>query len=1609
MAVTAACTAGVWLYIRIIIGAALPLYPSLALLIASLLLVIAPGGRRAPGGRARLWLPAVVAILGVSAWASWNARSSPDRFEGSWNAQESRSIGSTLIAAGEKVHALETLSTDIGEKASTFVLREQHGEGQDSLAFRLKTFAEFERLANEAGKSRVLPAGMEIGLQLFGGRGERIAWAGWPQMLSPIDEMFLKSGKHVVYSRQVSLYRVLTDCVPVKRENGEHAATIVVEIPLEANYKVNNKFIKGTSLADDINPGLAAAVVFDYYPASESAALGKRPGRPAAVPEAAESLGAGERFPSYMQPLSNIGGDKSTGLSRRAVVRNSLGNPLLDVSVRGFPFRHFLERRQAPFSLAAKLCVLAAFLFLFIAAFVGLPVRTGSGTTAAKAVMFVVFIIIFRASLLSFQTVTPASRLKIFDPVIFATPAVWGLMRSAGDLLITALAFIIALYGVLKIMRGAAGEGRGEGPGARSWMFLPKGALISLVLLAFFELSDRFVSTVVINANLRLIGQTVNFFQSQVIVLHLGIFLMMVGISLSAIALIWGVLRLRGRGDVGRACVVAAVLAVAASVFVWGWVFGAMSLLLLMFVFFAPRFIQREDLVSIVIAAFYLVVIISGVSYMYLSSEYQALRKTFVQEKAAELSNPADNWRAFIIEDVLDDLAKDPMLLTALRQFGRKDIQNLGFDLWAESPLSLLGYSSALYVFDKSDSVVSRFAVDMPFRADFSASGERTDTPSGQSRAVLNMTKNTARGEVRFYRGIVLIEEFIPEPGDQVRQYTLGKVVIDVPYFFENLSWAALTGPRTPEILRNVQEGGVEPRIEEPEALVLARLKGSLVLESSSDELPVGISLPAEKIQRAKGLRWPLLSLPGGACRFMISDTDEPGITLLAGFKTPGLLRHGLRWSTLLSLHMLFSLCIIVLIVMLKQIPLFKRVMPTLTQVRRLEFQQKLLASFFATALIPAIILGLFSVHMIKNRFVEENRDEALSKAFSAKKTLFNMLNEELKIISSNIDPDTLAVGEDEVRFAAGESGLLVVSSTGGDAALHPQDELFLRRDDGDAYIGVFGKPFVVERSGYPAEKYFYYGRKLTSDLLGEVADQVGADINIYYRGQLVASSREGLLASGLVNALMNVNAFEKVSLLGVDHALTTEQAGRYDYQVAYLRLRVTDTAEDAALSLPLLFQAESYLVEVRRASAVVFGIFALLFAATIGLGLVLARGIFEPLKYLLEGTKRIARGELTYKLPLKRRDEIGIVIEAFNEMTEKLAGSQTALEERKRYLEAILANVGTGVISTDSDDRIATVNDAAERILGVAARGVIGSLPERLVADGVAPEFFSALQESSRSREPFLSSELSITMDGRRRTIKYMHTKLALDERYLGTVFVFEDLTELIDSKKLSAWLEMSRQIAHEIKNPLTPIKLSTQFMQKAYDERSPDFEKIFKESSDTIIHQVDVLKRIAGEFSSFGRMQQLDMKPHPLAPLVEAIIMPYQQNASGVAVSLDLSSREMVVMADAEAFRKICTNLIENALEAMPDGGSLSIAGDEVRQDGVRFLRLSFLDSGPGLSEAASEKLFEPYFSTKTTGTGLGLAICRSLSREMGGDVTVENRTGHTGADATLLLPLA
>jgi PAS domain S-box-containing protein len=1619
----------------------------------------------------RLTLVLSAMVLGVLAFTLLRVWPSDDlATRRSWWRDSSRRIAAALRAVGDEVAELENVSSGLGSRVRALLAGSSTGALQ---ADATGAFALLDSMAQAVSASRALPPGTAIGLQLFTPDGARVAWAGWPQATAAIERVFLASGEEFFYTRSVSLYQILSHVVPCRNANGDVVATLLVDMPLEVDYRVNNRFLKSASLADNLPEIAAARVTFHYFPPAgnlpqrlermreqQAAARDVRALRLAAArarrPAPVDSRSAGAdtllttaftwrdsllsygEFPGNVEPEGEVSGDGALGLVGRAVVRSRFGNPLLNVEAAGEPLEHFRSVRARARAVWGTACALLALFALFVGLMQWIPSigardRAAPWRRVARAGVFAAFMVALRCALLAFGPSTTRSVSRLFDPSVFATPALGGLMRSTFDLALTAIFFVVFVYGLVRVFRAKGGVETAPATPRRAeaWRLVLAGLIVWVAGLGALALIRRLTETVVVNSNPRLLGETMALTDVTVLCLHVSVFLMVSGLLLAAAFVAWGALRALGRVRPLAPCLIALAATLVLGLIEGSWLPVLLLLPLLWFVVYAPRIVQREDLVSVGIASFALVAIASGVAYAYLSREYDELRKGFVLEKSKEVSNPADNWKVVILEDVLGDFAERHEIRHAVRRPGVSDAGRLAFDLWADSPLSLLGYSCAIHVLNAQDSVVSQFSVDMPYRARIAEGGERTDTPEGDRWAVLDLTRSTPQGVVRFYRGVVNIDDSGALEDTTHVMPLLGRVIVDLPFFFESLELAARTGPRTPEVLRNVQQGGVAPRIEEPEALLLARVDDEgRVTESSSEQLRVGEHVPPGTIAAALANEWPLLRSAARAYRVVALAPPETGSKLLAGFVVPSPARHLLRWSTLLSLYMFYALVLLIVLVLLGAVPRVKNVLPTLTPGRRVGLQQKLLASFLVVALVPALLLGVFSVDFIKQRFVEENREEASYKAHSARKALINLLHGELQFFLGRADLATvLSARGADVRSLGGGRVAVLFSEAGGDSTgaagliahgvgTASTEDLVVTTIDGAPHLGVFSAPVTLSSRAGAGVYTVYYARAIDADLLAEVAEQVGADVNVYADGDLVASSREGLLAGGFISSAMSAPAYVEVSLLGSDRSLATERAGSYEFQVAYLPLDrwIPDSGSGAwspastraAIAVPLLFRPESYSMEVQRATSVLLGGFALLLAATIGLGLVVARGVFEPLRELVAGTRRISRGDYDVRLREDRADEVGMVASAFNEMTERIAESQRALEERRRYLETILENIGAGVISADGEGRIRTVNGAAERITSMPAREIIGRDVRELAASSPAAKIF-ALMGGGR-RGALASGELQFGLGERRATVKYMCTHLEAEGRPFGAVLVFEDVTELIESKKLSAWVEMARQIAHEIKNPLTPIRISTQFMRRAYEQKPADFDRIFREGTDTIIQQVDVLKRIAGEFSSYGRMQRLEMKPLMLEPLVRGIVTPYEHNAGNVRVHYENGAAGSRVLADAEAVRKICTNLIENAIEAMgPDGGELRVRCVETNEQGTPMIRISFRDTGPGLSGDAAHRLFEPYFSTKTTGTGLGLAICRTLSREMGGDVTVRNAESGGGVEAALLLKTA
>jgi two-component system nitrogen regulation sensor histidine kinase NtrY len=252
------------------------------------------------------------------------------------------------------------------------------------------------------------------------------------------------------------------------------------------------------------------------------------------------------------------------------------------------------------------------------------------------------------------------------------------------------------------------------------------------------------------------------------------------------------------------------------------------------------------------------------------------------------------------------------------------------------------------------------------------------------------------------------------------------------------------------------------------------------------------------------------------------------------------------------------------------------------------------------------------------------------------------------------------------------------------------------------------------------------------------------------------------------------------------------------------------------------------------------------------------------------------------------------------------------------------------------------------------------------------------------------LRKEVRAFIDNRSVIISVFITSLRASHEYIGLLVVFDDITDIIEAQKARTWQEMARRIAHEIKNPLTPIRLSTERLIKKWEHKEADFDNIFERSTKTIVKEVESLRRLVDEFSRYGKMPEIKKTPTDIPTLIEEVVHLYK-NYKGIEINTSIPGNIPKVDIDAEQFKRVIINIFENAIQAMPDGGMIHIALDHDEGDAKAYIHIS--DNGPGISDADKDKLFLPYFSTKTNGAGLGLAIAHRIISEHGGHIRIKN----------------
>jgi len=493
---------------------------------------------------------------------------------------------------------------------------------------------------------------------------------------------------------------------------------------------------------------------------------------------------------------------------------------------------------------------------------------------------------------------------------------------------------------------------------------------------------------------------------------------------------------------------------------------------------------------------------------------------------------------------------------------------------------------------------------------------------------------------------------------------------------------------------------------------------------------------------------------------------------------------------------------------------------------------------------------------------------------------------------------------------------------------------------------------------------------------------------------RIVRSGKADLI-EGIVPIRSSFNPKDVVGVLVVDYYIPESLSGRLNL----ILTSYTDYIESLKLKGPI---KTGYIITLTAVTLLV------IFSA-IWFGMNISKGLTTPIEQLVEGTQRISRGDLGFTIEVVSDDELGILVQDFNSMVDELRNSRKHLENaynelayRNRYIQTVLNNISTGVVSVNSDDCISMINPSAQTMLAIKTEKVIGRAYTEVLKEEHMPIVNELVDALRKSKGISTQKEISLSIGGRR-LVLMVHASLLFDDNneYMGMVVVFDDLTELQRMQRVAAWREVARRIAHEVKNPLTPIQLSAQRLRRRYLDKFKGDQGVFDECTRLIINQVDEMKRLVDEFSAFAKMPSSNPGPENLNEVVQDAVALYRQAHTDIAYVLELDESLPPVEIDRSQMNRVIGNLLENATMAVM-GANTAEKTIKARTSYERLFHiatLEIIDTGPGIPGYIKERMFEPYFSTKKEGTGLGLVIVKSIITDHNGFIRVrDNRPSGT-----------
>ncbi len=399
-----------------------------------------------------------------------------------------------------------------------------------------------------------------------------------------------------------------------------------------------------------------------------------------------------------------------------------------------------------------------------------------------------------------------------------------------------------------------------------------------------------------------------------------------------------------------------------------------------------------------------------------------------------------------------------------------------------------------------------------------------------------------------------------------------------------------------------------------------------------------------------------------------------------------------------------------------------------------------------------------------------------------------------------------------------------------------------------------------------------------------------------------------------------------------------------------------------------------------------------------------ISRGITDSIQLLAQATGQVASGNLDINIIQSREDELGHLVFSFNDMVRKLKAGQEKLQAAYLYLKNILDNINSGVILLDTSGNISMINRAACAILNIQPDEVTHKNYRSLMSRIDSDELQNLVEGIEGKAFKPVKKDLKAIIGDKRLVLSVFITGLKDPQKYIGLLVVFDDITDILEAQKTRTWQEVARRIAHEVKNPLTPIKLSTERLIRKWKSRDADFDQVFSRSAETIVKEVESLRRLVDEFSRYGKLPEIYKTRTDILSVTQEIVNLYK-DFNEIDIEVILPENPPFLYLDANQFKRVLINLFDNAIQAMNNKGKITL---QVNFDvSAHLAYMDIADNGPGIKNEDKEKLFLPYFSTRKEGTGLGLAIAHRIITEHGGRIWAKDNTPH-GTIFTIEIPL-